>query len=92
MDKDKGSEIRETMGENGKVQPQCIAVSIASLTVGDRDVPLKSTTITSDCKIQTKDYGDFLLKADFAHGSASILLTSAQEKAVRKLLAVDVKK
>jgi hypothetical protein len=82
-----GGVISETVGEDGKVHPSCGSLSVKGLKLGDRNVPLKSLGVTDDCKIETKDFGNVLLKVNYATFAAQVLVTTQQEEAFKKFLA-----
>jgi len=57
-------------------------IVVEKFLYGTEAVPLKSTELTQDCMVQTKDYGNIQLKMQPLGGS-EILLTSKQEEAFR---------
>ncbi len=82
----KGGEYSETVGENGAVKPNCSGISLNNgLRLGDRQIPLKSPALTSDCMIETKDYGNLLVKINSATYTSSILVTPKQERLFKNL-------
>ena len=83
----KGGGYEETVGTGGVVKPSCSEMSLKTLRLGDRELPLKSAAVTSSCMIETKDYGELLLKVNTATFSANILVTPKQEEALKKLVA-----
>lgn len=83
---DKGGEYSETMTKNGP-QPICSGISIKSLKLGTHEIPLKASAVSSECFIETKDYGKLLIKINFASYSSSILVTPKQEALFKKLVS-----
>lgn len=75
----------ERVGEGGAIIPSCTKLSLKSLTLGKRQISLKSNAVTSDCLIETKDHGNLRLKINMASFSYSVLVTPAQEEAFKKL-------
>jgi len=85
---EKGGHVNETLGgENGPSKFNCVGLSLKTLKVGDRDIPLKSTVVTQDCMIETSDYGNVGMAFDVNRGGYSILLTAKQETAFSRLIA-----
>jgi hypothetical protein len=82
-----GGVVSETVGQDGKVHPSCGSLSVKVLKLGDRNLPLKSRDVTDDCKIETKDFGNVLLKVNYATFAAQVLVTAQQEEAFKKFLA-----
>ena len=65
--------------------PLCSGISLAgSLSLSGIEIPLKSTALTSDCMIKTRDYGDLLI--GLTDRGYNILVTSKQEEFFKKLL------
>lgn len=81
---EKGGVCSEKVEKDG-VKPYCSGISLKSLTLGDSEIPLKSTAVTSDCMIETRDYGNLRIKINFATYSYSIHVTPKQEKLFKKL-------
>jgi hypothetical protein len=80
------ADYRELLMGDGSTEAHCIGdFSLKSLSLGDKNIPLKSTDITSTCMIQTRDYGNIRLKIDLGQGSYSILLTAKQERLFKGL-------
>jgi SH3-like domain-containing protein len=87
---EKGGGYSETVvkdGEELKLKPMCSGISLNALFLGDREIPLQSTKVTSDAMIVTKDYGNLRIKINMATFSYSILVTPKQEELLRKLTA-----
>lgn len=82
-----GGVVSQTMGADGKVHPSCGSLSVKILTLGNRNLALKSRDVTDDCKIETKDFGNVLLKINYATFAAQVLVTPQQEDAFKKFLA-----
>jgi hypothetical protein len=82
-----GGGISDEVGEKGVIIHHCSDVSIKALTLGSHDIPLKSTSVTSACMIETKDYGNLMLTINHGTFQCSILTTPKQEKDFKKLLA-----
>jgi len=81
----KGGGYQETVGADGNIEANCSGLSLKSLSLGDRDLALKSTAVTTKCMIETKDYGDLRLSINSGNYSYSILVTSQQEIVFKKL-------
>ena len=66
--------------------PICSKITIQGLKLKGIDILLKSKTITSDCMIETKDFGNLMISPS---GSLSfnILVTQEQEESFKKLLS-----
>jgi penicillin amidase len=82
----KAGGYRERVEENHTIVATCSGFSLAALRLGDRDIPLKANAVSSQCMIETKDYGNLRLKMNTATLSAYILVTPKQEELFRKLL------
>jgi hypothetical protein len=63
----------------------CDDCSIQTLSLGKLNIPLKSTKISPDMVVETKDYGPLVLQINFAHGSFAVLVTAEQEAQFKKL-------
>jgi hypothetical protein len=63
----------------------CTGCSIQSLTLGKLDIPLKSTIVSPDMMIDTRNYGPLKLQVNFAHGSFGVLVTPEQEARFKRL-------
>lgn len=82
----KGGGFQDKVGEGGVVKTTADGVTIASLSLGDKDIPLESTNVTADAEILTKDYGKLRVKMNYATFTCTMLVTPTQEAALRKLL------
>ncbi len=83
---EKGGGYSEKAEKDG-VKPSCSGISLKGLSLGDREIPLKSTAVMSDCMIETRDYGNLRLKINFVTYSYSILVTPKQEELFKELAA-----
>ncbi len=81
---EKGGNYSEKV-ENDGVRLSCSGISLKALKLGDHEIPLKSTAVTSDCLIKTKNYGNLQIKISFVRHSYSIFVTPKQEKQLKKL-------
>jgi HEAT repeat protein len=79
----KGGGVQEAVASDGVIRSTCSGISLKSLRLGEKDIFLMSTGVTSDCKIETRDYGKLLIKINTATFSYSILVTPRQEKLFR---------
>lgn len=71
--------------KDGGVKATCNGISLTSLSLWAQEITLKSTAVTPECMIQTKDYGDLRLKMNTAAFSARLLVTQKQEENLKKL-------
>lgn len=83
----KGGGFQDEVTAGGKIKTSCFDVALKNgLSLGNHGIPLKSTDLTTDCIIQTKDYGDLQVKFNSATYSSSVLVKPSQEKLFRKLV------
>jgi hypothetical protein len=75
-------EVLKADGSHGP--PHCSGISVKSLKLYGHEIPLKANVVTSDCFIETKDYGKVRIKMDDGF-SFTILVTARQEQLFRKL-------
>ena len=80
----KGGGYSET-AKDGGVNGTCNGVSLTSLSLWAQEITLKSTAVTPECMIQTKDYGDLRVKMNTAAFSARLLVTQKQQEDFKKL-------
>ena len=60
---------------------------VDGLRLGETAVSLKSAVVTDDCMIETKEFGNLMVKVNSATFTSSILVTPSQEKVLKDLLA-----
>lgn len=65
-------------------KPICTKITIQGLKLKGIDILLKSNNITSDCMIETKDYGNLMISSSNSL-SFNILVTQEQEELFKKL-------
>ena len=82
---EKGGVYSETMTKDG-LRPDCSGISINSLILEGHEIALKANTVTSNCLIETKDYGELLLKINQVAHSYDILVTPKQEEQFKELV------
>jgi hypothetical protein len=83
----KGGGFQDAVGEDGTIKSSCFDVALQNgLSLLSHSIPLKSTDLTTDCMIETQDYGDLQVKFNSATYSTSILVKPSQEKLFEKLL------
>jgi hypothetical protein len=80
-----GGGIFSEVGNDGKVKTTCSGLTVyKTLSLHKHIIPLKTNAVTSDCKIETTDYG--VLQVDMQGGTyAGILVTPTQEEQLGKL-------
>jgi hypothetical protein len=83
----KGGGFQDAVAADGTIKSSCFDVALQDgLSLGTHSIPLKSTDLTTDCMIETQDYGDFQVKFNSATYSSSVLVKPSQEKLLRKLV------
>jgi hypothetical protein len=83
----KGGGFQDAVTADGTIKSSCFNVALQNgLNLGNQSIPLKSTDLTTECMIETKDYGDLQVKFNSATYSSSVLVKPSQEKLFKKLV------
>jgi hypothetical protein len=78
-----GGGIFSSVGNDGRVKTTCSGLTVyKTLSLNKHIIALKTNVVTTDCKIETTDFG--VLQVDMQGGAyAGILVTPTQEKQLK---------